>query len=239
MSLSLIGDAAAAVVQTVSPRFRSTLWKIFGFTALVLALAWLGLDHLAAAALASSPAWVRIPVSILTGAGLLFGAAYLLAPVSALVAGFYADELAALVEQELDPRALGRALPFKLAMGVGLRFAGLAVVVNAVALLLLLIPGVNLVAFLGANGYLLGRAYFELAALRHRSVDQARALYRRHAGRIFLCGLWIAVLLSIPVVNLLTPLFAVAFMVRVYRRLDPEWRNVRPFDPAPSVPNAR
>ena len=232
---SMLADLAAAAAQTLSPQFRTSLWKTLALTVLFLALAWFGLERLVLSTLGHATIWIRLPLSILTGAGFLFCAAYLIAPISALVAGFYADDLAALVEWELDPRTLGRALPFGLALRVGARFAGLALVVNAIALVLLFVPGVNVLAFLTANAYLLGRVYFELAALRHRSQAEALELYRKHAGAIFACGLCIAVFLSIPLVNLLTPLFAVAFMVRVYNRLDPASLRHLTLEPAPEA----
>ena len=76
------------------------------------------------------------------------------------------------------------------------------------SLILLFAPGVGLVAWLAANAYLLGREYFELAAMRFHSAAQARELRRRHAGFVFMYGAMIAVFVAIPLVNLLTPLFA-------------------------------
>ena len=101
----------------------------------------------------------------------------------------------------------------------GLRFAVLSIAVNLVALALLFVPGLNLVAFLGANGYLFGREYFELAAMRFRSAGDARAMRQRHSLSVFLGGLVIAAFVSIPLLNLFTPLFATALMVRLHRRL--------------------
>ena len=88
---------------------------------------------------------------------------------------------------------------------------------NIVALILLLIPGVNIIAFFIVNGYLLGREFFEFAAMRFRSEAEAKALRRRHAGTVFLAGLVIAAFLAVPVLNLLTPLFAAAMMVHLHK----------------------
>ena len=41
----------------------------------------------------------------------------------------------------------------------------------------------------------------------------------RNGGRIFIAGLVIAALLAIPIVNLLTPLFAAAMMVHLHQKL--------------------
>ena len=95
------------------------------------------------------------------------GLAYVLPAVSALVAGYFLDDAAEIVERDDfpgDPR--GRAMPLGRALIYGARFALLAIAVNLVALMLFFVPGVNLVAFFGANAYLLGREYFELAAAR-------------------------------------------------------------------------
>ncbi len=85
--------------------------------------------------------------------------------------------------------------------------------------MLLLAPGVNVFAFLAANGYLLGREYFELAAMRYRGFDEARAMRRHFGVQVFLAGLIIAGFVAVPVLNLCTPLFATAFMTRLHKRL--------------------
>jgi CysZ protein len=78
---------------------------------------------------------------------------------------------------------------------------------------------VNLVAFYIGNGYLLGREYFELAAMRHIAPAEARRLRKANRLTVFLSGLIIAGLASVPILNLVTPLFATAFMVRIYKGL--------------------
>ena len=55
--------------------------------------------------------------------------------------------------------------------------------------------------------------------MRFRPPEEARALRKRNAARVFIAGLFIAAFVSIPVVNLATPLFAMALMVHVYKRL--------------------
>jgi CysZ protein len=91
--------------------------------------------------------------------------------------------------------------------------------VNIVALLLLLIPGINVIAFYLGNGYLLGREYFELAAMRHLPLEDAKRLRKANVGYVWMCGLIIAGLASVPILNLITPIFATAFMVHIYKQL--------------------
>ena len=124
------------------------------------------------------------------------------------------------MERDLAPLSPpGRPLRIVPARVLSVRFGALQFGVTAVALLLLLVPGVNAVAFLGANAYLLGRQYYEFVALRHLAPVDAETLRRRHAGRIFLAGLVMAAVVAVPVLNLLTPLFATALLVRVAQPL--------------------
>jgi CysZ protein len=108
-------------------------------------------------------------------------------------------------------------MPLGPAMASSIKFLGVVILGNIVALLLLFIPGVNLVAFFLVNGYLLGREFFEFAAMRSRSPDEARLFRAKHASTVFLGGLVIALFLAIPIVNLLTPLFAAGMMVHLHK----------------------
>jgi CysZ protein len=111
----------------------------------------------------------------------------------------------------------GKAMPAIPALWMSLKFLGVVILGNIVALLLLLVPGINIAAFFLVNGYLLGREFFEFAAMRHRPQADAKAMRRRNRGTVFLAGLVIAGLLAVPLLNLLTPLFAAAMMVHLHK----------------------
>ena len=80
----------------------------------------------------------------------------------------------------MRPAERGRAVPALTSMGLALKFSGVALAVNLAAFALWLLPGVNALVFFVANAYLFSREYFELAAMRYRPIEQARALRRRH-----------------------------------------------------------
>jgi CysZ protein len=217
-------DAAlAAAAQIFTPPFRKVLFKTLALTLALLALAWVGLEKLLVAALALPIAapypFVTAILSFVGGVGLVIGLAFLVTPVSFLVAGFFFDELAEHVEIELDPDGAGRAMPLGDAAWVAVQFAAVALAVNLVALLLLFVPGVNALAFFGANAYLFGRGYFELAALRHLPAPEVARLRRANEPQLFVAGLVMAGMLAVPFVNVLTPLFGAAFMVRLTRSI--------------------
>ena len=126
----------------------------------------------------------------------------------------------------------GLGLPFGVAMVEGLKAAALTILVYLIALPFVFIAGAGFLVFFLATAWLLGREYFELAAMRFRSPAEAKAMRRANAARIFTAGLVIAAFVSIPIVNLATPLFGMAFMVHLHKRLSgsrPEWL-------APSTP---
>jgi len=216
----MFDDAIDAFAQIFTPPFRATLWKSLLLTIGVLAVIWGALDRFGDSFIRVEAPWLATTLHLVLGFGLFVGLAFLIAPVSSLVAGFFLDDMAAIVERTVDPAApQGAAAPAGEVALFTLRFAGLSLLVNLFALALLLVPPVNVVAFLGANGYLLGREYFELAAMRFRPAAEARAMRRRHRLRVFLAGLIIAGFVAIPILNLCTPLFATALMTRLHKRL--------------------
>jgi CysZ protein len=223
--------ASAALRNLLSPEARGVFLKTLAVTLLVLVAGWFGLKELfdwwvmpwVDAGVSGLPSWAGFlePVAaILAGIVLAIGLALLLAPTTALVAGLFLDEVAEVVERRDYPaEPPGRALPTLASLVLSVRFMGVVILANLVALLLLLVPGVNLVAFLLINAYLLGREFFEFAAMRFRPEAEAKALRRRHAGTVFAAGLVIAAWLAVPLVNLATPLFAVALMVHLHKAL--------------------
>lgn len=218
----MIDAARLALADIFSPPFRAVMLKSLGLTLGLLLLVWLGLQGLLGwlVDIESYP-WIETVLSIVAGLGLVVGLAFLVAPVSSLFAGLFTDEIAALVERRHYPGdPPGTDVPVLASIRDTIVFTGVVILVNVVALLLLLVPGVNLIAFFVGNGYLLGREFFEAAARRFHDRAGARALRQANAGRVFLGGLVIALFLAIPLLNLFTPLFATAFMVHVYKRVE-------------------
>ena len=221
-SSMLVTAARAAIGQLLSPPFRSVLWKSLGLTIAMLIALWFVLELSVSTFLAPFLGpwpWVTTALAWLLGAGIVVGAPFLIAPVSSVFAGLFLDDVAEAVERRhYGEAAVGRALPVGRSIRLAVKFLGLVVVANLVALVLFLVLGLGVIVFFVANGYLLGREYFQFAALRHVDRETAEALRARHATTIFLAGMMIAGVLSVPVVNLVTPLFAAALMVHVFKR---------------------
>ena len=216
----MIADARDAFAEIFSPPFRRLMWKSLALTAAILVLAGVGLDRLALSFVHVGPAWLSAVLSVVLALGLVVGMIFLAPPTAALVASFYLDDVAAMVERTIDPHGPpGRPPPLAPSVPMGIRFTVLSVVVNVIVLVLTVFTGVGLVSFFVLNGYLLGREFFELAAMRHVSGAEARFLFRRHMPMVFIAGAVVSGFVAVPVLNLLTPLFATAFMTRVYKRI--------------------
>ena len=165
----------------------------------------------------ASLAWV---LSIMASLGIVTGALFLMPAVTAFVGSFFVDEVAEAVEREHYPaEPPGRALPLFRALIEGIKFALLAFVVYLCALPFVLFAGLGVVILFLANAYLLGREYFELAAMRFRPPFEAKAMRKANAVYVFLAGMVIALFVSVPILNFATPVFAMAFMVHVHKRM--------------------
>ena len=217
----MLAIASRSFSEVLSPPFRAILWKSLGITIALLFLVWASIQGTVNYFIdfADYP-WLETVVSLLTGIGAFVGLGFLIAPVSAIFAGLFQDEVAELVELHdypADPPGKAMALIPSLVLAV--KFAGVIILGNLFALFLLLVPGINIIAFFMVNGYLLGREFFQFAAMRQTSEVEARRLRKAHGGTVMIGGMLIACVLAVPILNLLTPIFATVFMMHLFKRV--------------------
>ncbi|MGE4220387.1 MAG: EI24 domain-containing protein [Alphaproteobacteria bacterium] len=144
--------------------------------------------------------------------------------VVTMVAGLFLEQVAAAVERRHYPDAPPpRPQPVGEAVGSAARFALVAIGANLMALPLyiafLFLPPLNLLLFYLLNGYLAGREYFELVAYRRMPPEAADRLRRTERRRILLAGMLTVLVMTIPILNLLSPVIATAFMLHVFQAL--------------------
>ena len=241
----MLDSAVKALSQILSPPMRSILWRSVGLALVLITVLAIGLQRLLSLLATSGEAWAEAAlgpgfhtpldvlawiVSIAAGFGVVFGAIFLIPAITSLVASVFVDEVADHVELEHYPtEPPGTALPLGLAITEGIKTALLTLLVYLIALPFVFVAGLGFIAFFIATAWLLGREYFELAAMRFRTPAEAKAMRRDHAALIFAAGLVIAAFVSIPIVNLATPLFGMAFMVHLHKRLSgPQRQLVEP-----------
>ncbi|MBC8238963.1 MAG: EI24 domain-containing protein [Alphaproteobacteria bacterium] len=160
------------------------------------------------------------------GGGLAFFALLVLtfSATATLIGGIFLDDIAEAVEKRHyagDPE--GQSADFPTTFAVSIRFIGITILLNILALPLyliaLLFPPLFACIFYGLNGYLLSREYFELVSLRHQDAKVGRQLRKANRTKVFLAGVIIAFFITIPIVNLVVPILATAFMLHIFKAL--------------------
>lgn len=227
----MLDALAKSFGQLPDPAFRRVLIRGLLAAVATLVLLAVGVHWLVdwldvyAAGLAQGTGWLATIASWLLAAvgfaGYLLLTWILFPAVVVAVSGLFLDDVAEAVEARHYPGLPpARPQPLLEAALSGLRLVALALLLNLVALpLYFVLPGLNLVIFYGLNGYLLGREYFETAAVRRMTAREANALRRRHGGRVLVGGVVITVIATVPVLNLLVPVVGTAFMVHLFNRL--------------------
>lgn len=193
------------------------MWLALAAAAGVFMLLWVAVGLVLANTALFSIGWMETAIDWLGGlaAGVL---TWLLFPAAiSAVIGLFLEEIAAAVEARHYPH-LGPADGPKFGDTVltALRFLAIMLALNILMLPLLLTGPLFPFVFYGVNGYLLGREYFELVALRRMGPPEATALRKRNRLRLFVTGVLIAFLLTVPVVNLLAPIIATGMMVHLF-----------------------
>lgn len=212
---------ATTLGQLGDPRLRGVLLTAIGATlALIVALAaaaGAGIDALQATGIG----WLDGTLGV-AGALATMVLAFLFFPgMVQVISGLFADRVAEAVEARHYP-ALGPARHQTVGeiLADSLQFAAVSISLNLLALpFYLLLPGLNLLLFYGLNGYLLGREYAQMIAVRRFDRAGVKAFRKQNQGALFMAGVAIAVLTTIPVVNLATPVVATAFALHEFERL--------------------
>ena len=210
-----------AVRQAFDPAFRAVAIKTAAvsaalFAALILAMGW-ALHAIELVGIG----WLDWTIKALAGAGAVVLSLMLFPLLATMAVGLFLEEIADAVDARHypdKPEAPGQSILSSTLSTAKLVLVALAL--NILVLPLYLLPGLNVFVFYGLNGYLFGREYFELVALRRLEPRMARRVYRKSRWRVFAGGILITLLLSIPVINWLMPMIATAFMVHEFDALE-------------------
>ncbi|WP_171235628.1 EI24 domain-containing protein [Ruegeria sp. HKCCA6837] len=215
-----------ALGQIGDPKFRGVLLRGVGLTILLLIAAcagaiwlinWLSGNEISLPFIGAVP-WLN---DVLNYSGIvlvLILPVFLMVPVASAITSIFLDEVAQAVEDKHFPSLQpARRIPVSEAALDGLSFLGVLIVANLLALILYAIftPLAPFI-FWAMNGFLLGREYFTLAAMRRVGRDGARKLRAKHATTIWVAGTLMAIPLSVPLVNLMIPIIGAATFTHIY-----------------------
>ncbi len=215
----MLSAAFKAFGDVLSPDFRSVLFKAIGLT-IALFIAVLVTVEIVISTLTLLPwPWAETLLAVGTGRALFVAFFFLMAPVTAIFAGFFLDDIAARVEHRHYPRDVpGQPLGTAKAVVTALQFAAIVLAVN-LAILPAVFFAFGAVVLVIANAYLISREYFEMIAMRHMPVAEARELRKANTPAVLAAGFVPALMALVPFVNLVVPLFATAYFVHIFKKV--------------------
>ncbi|WP_155145480.1 EI24 domain-containing protein [Roseibium sp. RKSG952] len=218
-----------AIGQIGDPRFRKVLLLGVGLTFALLVVSYAGFLWLintlvgdqVTLPILGEVTWLNDLLSVSSFLLMMVLSVFLMVPVASAITSMFLDEVAQAVEDKHYPSlpAVPR-IPFGDALMDTLSFLGVLIVANLLALILYAIftPFAPFI-FWAMNGFLLGREYFTLAAMRRLGREGARKLRAKHVATIWMAGTLMAIPLSVPLVNLLIPILGAATFTHIYHGL--------------------
>jgi uncharacterized protein involved in cysteine biosynthesis len=210
-----------ALGDLISPPLRKVVALSLAIAVVTFVVLWI----VVALALAHLPTvgWrvVNWLIDLAGAVGVLLLSWLLFPAVVTMINGLFLERVMTAVEAIHYPgRSPPRSQSITEAVRGGVRLMMLSLALNLLALpIYIFFPGLNIIVFLGLNGYLFGREYFELVALRRLTPVMTKQVRHRFAARVFSGGVIIAAMFAVPFVNLIAPVVAAAFMVHTFERL--------------------
>jgi len=217
-----------AIGQMGDPRFRRvlllgvalTIALLAGFYALFLTLMNEAVDGTMVLPVIGEVTWL----GDLLGWGslflMLFLSTFLMVPVASAITSLFLDEVASAVEAKhyahLPPV---KGVSFYESLRDTINFLGVLIGANIVAVLLYgMLPFAAIFIFWALNGFLLGREYFQIAAMRRLGREGAKQARKEHFGLIWLAGCLMAVPLTVPLLNLFIPILGAATFTHLFHQ---------------------
>ena len=205
--------------QLSDPRIRSILWKTLLLSLGLFILLFLGVGVMLAEIQFFTIGWIEYTAEWMGSIATLVLAWIMFPSVMVLILSFFLEDVAQAVEDRHHPD-LGpsRAQPWREVAVIAVKFSFITITLNLLVLplyILLYLVGIGIVLYYLLNGYLFGREYFEMVARRRLDAAGANTLRRAFSGRIFMCGVLISFLSSLPLINLLAPVVGTMLMVHV------------------------
>src|SRR5882757_4155140 len=221
-----------AIGQLGDPRLRVVIWQSLALSVVLQAaigvLAWWALQRYAHVDIG----WVNSAIRWLGGAGVTVLALLLFPASFGIVISIFMERIADIVEAEHYP-GLGKArgIPIWTGIWTGVVFLFAVMILNLAMLPLylvaLFVAGLGAVLFYAINGWLTARLYYEQVAPRRRPPAEVKTWRKANAGVLWLTGIVVVFLGTIPILNLIVPVLGTAAMVHVAQTLRPP-ANFRP-----------
>ena len=217
----MIGDVFKALMQVSDPKFLNVFIRGVAMTVLLLvsstiALLW-ALPNSISVPWFGELVWLTPLLDGFAVISMIGLSIILMIPVATICIGLFLDRILDAVEAKHYPDArLVRKVGIRETIIDLLSFLSLFIVINLLALVFY--PFLPFVFWI-VNGVLLGREYFHMVAVRHVGRKEAKALRRNHGLKISIAGTLLAMPLTLPLLNLVIPIFGAAMFTHLFHRL--------------------
>lgn len=155
-------------------------------------------------------------LTLLADFGILALSIFAFPAVLIAISSLFLENVIQVVEEKNYPHLIPIQPKFKDEIFMAIKFFFIVLSVNLLALPFYLIPGVNFFLYLAINGYLLGKEYFDLLAIRYFQKKEMKAFHTKHSMIFFFAGLIFAFIAIIPFFNLFMPIAATLFMAHIF-----------------------
>ena len=212
------GSLALAFRALLNPRIGWVVLVSILLTVAALAVLWAVMAWLLSGFEIFRWGWANWIVDTFTGLAIFFAVLLVAPAVVLMITGLFLSYVVAAVERRHYPHLpAARDIPIGEDIAGVLRFTGLLLLLNLLVLpFYLLLPVLNFPISWTLNGYLAGREYYDLVAMRRLEKSERTALRRANGGRVFRAGFVIAMLMTVPVLNLVMPVVAAAYMTHIF-----------------------
>ena len=227
----MIAFFSLGTAQLFDKSLQKVLWFSLILSAILLAMLWslVGitlsqLELLSTGWFYGAFDWVFIKITNIFGSVLILGLTWFLFPsIVTLIITFFLEHVIEAVERKHYPN-----LPKQRQQNtwdvvrITIRFMLLSGSLNVLVLpfyaVFFWLGPINLLIFYTLNGYLLGKEYFELVAYRRLETNKVKNLFNMSRVSIFKFGIISALLMTVPIVNMIAPIISVAAMVHLVQK---------------------
>ena len=136
---------------------------------------------------------------------------FLIIPISNIFCGLVGDYVFDLLPNRSSIKIPKEKNSFLKSIIFSFKAAAINLLINiAILPLYFFLPGINYVAFIAVNGYLLGRELSGCFVVQFKGIN-LNSFYNQQANVLFISGALFAILITIPLIRYLVPFFAILF----------------------------
>ena len=136
-------------------------------------------------------------------------------PLSTIISGFYLDSISHKVNLLLGNKYIDNSSHF-IGIIAGIRILGISILIFFLILLLkwTIISNIYFALFIQllASGYILGKEYYEIVALKIFSYDKISLFRKKNFIVLNIIGIFCSLLFLIPILNLVAPILSIIIM---------------------------